>query len=186
MKEIVPFGTVGHDRFRSHSRMRPAVLMATCILAALASPFVGAAPIDTVAWLAGCWSGEHGDAGTGEYWLPPAGGRMLGIGRIVREGKPVEHEFLELDETDDGRLVYTATPSGQTRTSFMSTQVSESSVTFENPAHDFPQRITYIRSPGNSLLVRIEGVRKGQLRQAEFRFVKSDCADRPASNLDAR
>lgn len=155
--------------------MRIAITLVISTCAALISPAAHAGPLESVAWLAGCWANERGDAGSGEYWLPPAGGKMLGIGRIVREGKTADFEFLELDGTDDGRLVYTATPSGQSRASFTSTQVTESSVTFENPTHDFPQRITYIRSDGNHLLVQIDGMRQGRQRSVEFRFVRSAC-----------
>ena len=36
-----------------------------------------------------------------------------------------------------------ATPSGQERTVFPATEVTDARAVFENPEHDFPQRITY-------------------------------------------
>ncbi|MFN0099129.1 MAG: DUF6265 family protein, partial [Gemmatimonadaceae bacterium] len=55
-------------------------------------------------------------------------------------------------------------PSGQKETAFTSAVVGAAaldSITFENPAHDFPTRITYRRVGSDSLLVRVEGPGQG-------------------------
>lgn len=63
-----------------------------------------AATIDDVAWLAGSWAFE-GLGGTGdEMWTEPAGGSMLGLFRLLQDGKPAFYELGTLDEVD-GSLV---------------------------------------------------------------------------------
>ncbi|WP_280156238.1 DUF6265 family protein [Piscinibacter sp. XHJ-5] len=124
-------------------------------------------------WLAGCWRSESGDAGSGEHWMPLAGGTMLGIGRTVRQGRTVEHEFLQIREVD-GRLVYIATPSGQKTAMFTAARVGDGEVMFENPQHDFPQRILY-RREGQKLHARIEGMRNGAPRGIDYPMQRVPC-----------
>jgi len=133
--------------------------------------------LGSLSWLAGCWANPRGQAGSGEYWQPPAGGTMLGVARLVLDGQTVEYEFLRLHEDAQGRVVYTATPSGQAETSFVATAIADGTATFENPAHDFPQRIVYARNDPAGMSVRIEGTRQGARRAMDFRFERVACAD---------
>lgn len=154
---------------------RISLLSVGCVVALWSGSPASAATLESMAWLAGCWANENGDAGSGEFWLPPAGGRMLGIGRVVRDGRTVEYEFLELEATVDGELIYTATPSRQARAAFKATLQDRSSVTFENAAHDFPQRITYTRVEPGRMVVRVDGDHQGKRRLFEYRFARSAC-----------
>eukprot|EP01137_Pigoraptor_chileana_P028801 Opistho-2@13146 len=88
---------------------------------------VGQAPaqtpggLDRLAWLAGCWARDvsaRAEAGSGEQWMAPVGGSMLGVSRTIRGGKTVEHEFMQLRVGADGVLAFTAKPSGQAEASF--------------------------------------------------------------------
>jgi len=69
------------------------------------------------------------------------------LSRTVADGKTVEHEFLLLRMGPRG-VEYVATPSGQAETVFTATRVGPAEVVFENPAHDFPTRITYRKTDG--------------------------------------
>lgn len=130
--------------------------------------------IGSLNWLAGCWRAEGGEPGSQEQWMAPAGGGMLGMARTIRRGKVGEFEFLQIIANAEGRLTYVAKPSGQAEASFVVKEQGEQSVTFENPAHDFPQRISYKRE-GLVLKARIEGMRKGQLRGIDFVMRKAAC-----------
>ena len=113
-------------------RLLPVLLGA--IVGCIASTSLRAGDLAPLGWLAGCWSNPQGEPGSGEYWQPLAGGTMLGIGRLVREGRTVEYEFLRLHRDGQGRVVYTAMPSGQDETAFIASHVADGSATFENPA----------------------------------------------------
>ncbi len=128
-----------------------------------------------IAWLAGCWSADGKDAGSGEHWLPPAGGTMFGIGRTVKNGRTVEHEFMQLRVNADGRLTFTATPSGQTETVFVASGGADGAVTFENLQHDFPQRVIYRPLASGRMLARIEGMQAGALRGVDFPMTRIAC-----------
>jgi hypothetical protein len=130
--------------------------------------------IDGVAWMQGCWQMTSGDRVIEETWTAPRGGVMLGSGRTVRAGKLVEHEFVLLAERD-GRLAYEAHPSSQPPTTFMSKEIEAASVVFEDPAHDFPQRVGYRRVAGDRMLAWIEGTVSGNTRRQEFPYQRVDC-----------
>jgi Domain of unknown function (DUF6265) len=131
--------------------------------------------VQSLAWLSGCWAAEAGEKGSVEYWLPPAGGTMLGVGRTVRNGKTVESEFMRIQVNAAGKLVYVALPSGQSEASFTLKEIAANSVTFENPQHDFPQRISYRLLAADRLLARIEGLRKGVLRAIDYPMKRTGC-----------
>ena len=152
--------------------MRRLVLVVTALaLGAWAGP---TARVTQVAWLAGCWEQASGSQLIEEQWTRPRGGLMLGLGRTVRGDSLVEYEQTRIFERD-GRLVYGANPSGQVPAEFESIELSDSSVTFENLGHDFPQRVMYRRRGADSLIARVEGMRGGKLRGVDFPSARVAC-----------
>ena len=131
--------------------------------------------IAKLSWLAGCWASEGGEPGSGEQWTSLAGETMLGTSRTVKQGKTVEFEFMELRYLSDGTLAFIAHPSGKRTTVFPVLRISDSEVVFENPQHDFPQRVAYAREGDSKLRARIEGIRKGTLRVIEFPMSREAC-----------
>jgi hypothetical protein len=124
--------------------------------------------IMALGWLAGCWSLTRSDSVTEEQWMKPAGGTMLGMSRTVRGAKTTEFEFLQIRSVD-GKLSYVAKPSGQPEATFPAKTISASEAIFENPSHDFPQRIIY-RQTGAGVTARIEGTMNGKERGMDFAF----------------
>lgn len=142
---------------------------------ACAGAFAADVGVDAVAWLAGCWQADPGEPGTVEQWLAPAGGTMLGVSRTVRQGRTVGFEFMQLRLLPDGMLAFIAQPSGRPPTVFRARSVRHGEAVFENPEHDFPQRVVYARPEPSRLLARIEGVRQGSARSIEFAFTRIAC-----------
>jgi hypothetical protein len=150
------------------------ILCFVALLIAWQSSAGAQTPIDSVAWMQGCWQLKNGDRVIEENWTSPLAGAMLGSGRTVRAGKLVEHEFIVLAERD-GRLAYEAYPSAQLPTTFVAKQVEAASVVFEAPAHDFPQRVGYRRVAADRMLAWIEGTVGGKTRRQECPYRRVDC-----------
>jgi len=129
--------------------------------------------IEQVAWLQGCWEAVTAFGAVEEHWTAPGGRSLVGLSRTVRDGELAAYELVVIRERGE-RLVYVAHPSGQPAAEFLSTTVSGDTVLFENPAHDFPQRIGY-RRQGASLLAWIEGARNGKTRRVEFPYRRVAC-----------
>ena len=128
-----------------------------------------AGDVAALAWLSGCWEGTSGV----ECWLAPLGGTMLGVNRgPEREGKQPSFEFLRIIEQDGG-LTYLASPGGRfPPTAFPAVEVGESRVVFANPAHDFPQRITYWLEE-EILRARVEAQENGEWRGFEVAWKRA-------------
>jgi Domain of unknown function (DUF6265) len=139
---------------------------------ALAAPAGAQAPpmsLDRLSWLGGCWAQARPDGLTEEHWMKPSGGTMLGMSRAVRDGRTTEFEFLQIREVA-GKLAYVAKPSGQAEATFPMKALSDKEVVFEDPAHDFPQRIIYRREADDSMTARIEGTTNGKTRGLDYPF----------------
>ena len=134
-----------------------------------------AVTISDLAWMKGCWSWTRNGHETAEHWLKPAGGTMLGISRTVANGKTVEFEFTQIRQDEKGDIFFTAKPSGQPEATFKMIKGSGNEVIFENPQHDFPQRVIYRRQDDNSLLGRIEGVSTGKEKSVDFPMMRVRC-----------
>ena len=130
--------------------------------------------IHRLGWLAGCWERGSGALVMEEQWQRPRGDAMLGVSRTTRRDTVVQYEHLRIFDRG-GKTVYAALPSGQALTEFETASTSDSVVTFENPTHDFPQRIIYRRRGTDSLIARIEGMRGGQLRGVDFPYKRVAC-----------
>ncbi len=63
-----------------------------------------AATIADMAWLTGHWTGEALGGVSEEIWSAPRGGSMMGMYRLVKDGKPAFYELLTIVETK-GSLV---------------------------------------------------------------------------------
>lgn len=122
-----------------------------------------------LSWLAGAWQGVMGDATIEEHWLEPVADSMLGVNRTVANGKMVGFELLRIAVRDQD-LYYLASPGGRhPPTAFRLVDLGDARAVFENPEHDFPQRITYWRD-GDTLHARIEGSNDGRPQAAEWHW----------------
>jgi hypothetical protein len=131
--------------------------------------------VKDVGWIAGCWDFTRDNRHVVEHWMPVEGDTMIGMSRTVVAAKTTEWEFLIIRSGPKG-LEYVATPSGQATAVFIATDASSSEVVFENPAHDFPQRIRYRRASPDSLMATVEGDRDGRRQPLRFSYVKAACA----------
>src|SRR5262249_16802596 len=146
------------------------------LIVLLSLPLFAQAPdatADKLRWIAGCWEMRAGEMVIEEQWNKPSGGIMMGIGRTVKGGKLVETEYLQIS-IEKGRLTYTARIGTPGVTPFPVKSITDSEVVFENPEHDFPQRILYRKTP-DGVFARIEGTSKGKERHVDFPYRKVSC-----------
>lgn len=108
--------------------------------------------------------------------MAPSAGLMLGMGRTTNAAGDtlIEYEQTKIERRGVG-LVFTAKPSGQAMDSFNAIEVSDTSVVFENKAHDFPQRVGYRMLPDESMAAFIEGTQRGKVRHVDFPYKRVAC-----------
>ena len=132
-------------------------------------------PLSALNWLAGCWFGRNGRTEFREQWMREAGGVMLGTGHTTANGKMLSFEAMRIELDANGTPVFVAKPSDQEEASFKSVKYDAEGIVFENPTHDFPQRIKYLLKADGTLDARIEGMLKGREARIEFPMRRASC-----------
>jgi hypothetical protein len=152
-------------------------LLALCAPALIfASGQQGQFEAGSLSWLAGCWEGNYANGRiVSEQWMKPLGRVMMGMSRTVRNGKTIAFEHIRIEQADDGSISYIANPSGQQEATFRLVELSGTRAVFENPEHDYPQRIIYELVTRDSLSARIEGMIGGELKSSGFPYRRVSC-----------
>jgi Domain of unknown function (DUF6265) len=140
------------------------ILIAAAALAAQALP--GQPDLD---WMAGYWLSCDARMEVAEYWTTRRGGVMLG-GSITYGTQAFGWEQVRIETTLDGATMqYVARPRGaEADTVFRLARAGPNEAAFENPAHDYPQRIVY-RRQGDVLIARTEDMAGGNGQDFRYR-----------------
>jgi hypothetical protein len=128
-------------------------------------------------WLLGRWEFVSPDSALHrESWERQSDTLFGGFGFVRQGDSLVFSEILSLSVAND-TLYYTAQPEGQNDgrpVRFTVTALDSAGFVCENPAHDFPNRITYRRRgtyPDDSLVAVISGPGRNQpVHEIEFAF----------------
>jgi hypothetical protein len=124
------------------SRIRIASLPCLLLLA-LGSRATAHEDAVDVDWLAGHWCGTQAGVAIEELWLA-RGGQLLNLSTATRDGELVSFEYARV-EARAGGVVFVAQPGGAAPVEFALVEADARRVVFANPAHDFPQQVSYWR-----------------------------------------
>ena len=123
------------------------------------------AKAEALGWLSGTWEAERAqsqgaqEAWTDESWTTPRGGMLIGIGRRGVGHRLGMWEVMRIATDAAGQTALHVTGSDGSSTSFALVRSAGTEAVFENPAHDYPQRIGYRRTAGGleAWISRIDG-----------------------------
>lgn len=115
-------------------------------------------------WLTGCW--QNLDGATREVWSGSEDGYFFGYAVTYNQGRAVFFEQMRIDPGETP--TFQAYPRGKGPSGFPAIELSATHVTFANPAHDYPQKITYTRR-GETLNAVISLI--DDTRQGDFNFI---------------
>lgn len=127
-----------------------------------------AAGVEDLAWMSGRWVSGEGGRWTEEIWSGPRGGTLMGFSWSGEGAGIDEYEFLRIQAGEDDEIVYLAQPGGGPGVGFYLVRSEGTSATFENPTHDFPQRIRYVRD-GDTLTATISAIDGTRARSWTYR-----------------
>ena len=100
------------------------------------------------AFLAGCWEYRREEyRWTEECWTSARGGLMMGSGRDGKADSVINWEWMRIERAADGTPTFYASVKGVPSVAFRATAADAKSITFVNAAHDYPQRVRYVRTP---------------------------------------
>ncbi|WP_052507692.1 DUF6265 family protein [Sphingomonas hengshuiensis] len=122
------------------------------MLSALFSVILASAPVPL--WMVGTWcTAPTNGRQMCERWEGDPQGGLSGVAEVRRDGAVSPGETMRIAQ-QGGVLVFHAEPRGQAPTDFRAIMVSADAITFENRAHDYPQRVRYWRE-GAALMAEI-------------------------------
>lgn len=136
--------------------------------------------VASMGWLYGCWGGLVNKRSFREQWMPLRGDTMIGMSSTVNEDKMQDYEYLRIEAQADG-VYYVALPSGQPPDKFKLVSINidpregATFYIFENPQHDFPQRVIYRRATEGWLYATVEGKLNGQDKRVTYPMRRIDC-----------
>jgi len=110
--------------------------------------------VSDLAWMSGRWlTGENG-RWTEEIWSGPRGGTLMGFSWSGQGAAIDAYEYIRVQSGEDDEIIYLAQPNGGAGVGFYLVRAEGMTATFENPTHDFPQRIRYVRT-GDTMVATI-------------------------------
>ena len=145
------------------------------LLLALAGTAVDGSGLDGLEWLVGGWKREGPSGTVHEQWTRRSDGVFEG--RAWRQGPEpgsaaVPLEDLLLAEMGGERFYIAKVAENPYPVAFRLVTLEGHSAVFENPEHDFPQRIAYVLQEDGTLLVTVEGPGGADGSRTTFHFVR--------------
>jgi len=145
--------------------------MRTLLLLAMLVPCLGGAQTrNDFMWLLGRWEISGEPVVQTETWTVGSDSLLRGRGLSVRGRDTLFHEEIVL-EIGDGEVFYVVKAYGQNQNEAVKFRMMEAGperYVFENPQHDFPSRIVYVRKDADHLEAYIEGMQEGQSQRVDF------------------
>ncbi len=129
--------------------------------------------VASLKWMSGCWALERNGARIEEHWSLPVGGLMLGYSRTVRQDKVISSEQIRI-ESRDGKVAYIPIVGKQGPIPFALSKLTDMEVVFENPQHDYPQRIAYLKTDAG-MTARTELLDEAKPRRQTFAYQRVAC-----------
>ena len=145
-------------------KVQTAILFLSTTLAACASVSQDVPTDDTstgqlqaLSFLTGTWRGKSPKGIWEAQYTKPEGGMILGTSKELIDGKVRAFEF-EIFCLEGDTVIVRPFPNGTRSVAFKLTALDRTArkATFENPKHDFPQRLVYWRSADDTLTVSVD------------------------------
>ncbi|KUJ61849.1 hypothetical protein AR687_09800 [Flavobacteriaceae bacterium CRH] len=125
-------------------------------------------------WLIGNWENKSPDGILTENWKKVNDSTFSAVSLFIKGKDTLHSEKIILSQQGE-MLMYSATVNGQNNDKaidFPSTTETENKLIFENPSHDYPQKITYSKGANNTLTAEISGDLRGKKTTERFIMVK--------------
>jgi Domain of unknown function (DUF6265) len=125
-------------------------------------------------WLIGNWENKSPDGLLTENWKKVNDSTFSATSYFIKGKDTLHFEKIVLSQKGE-KLTYSATVNGQNNDKaidFPSTSETATKLVFENPQHDYPQKITYTKGANNTLTAEVTGKLQGKLTTERFIMVK--------------
>lgn len=131
--------------------------------------------LDTAKWFIGTWQNQTSDGLFTEQWNQINDSVYSAISTVVVNQKDTVFFESILLEQKSNELFYTVSVKDQNKelpVPFKLVNTTANQLVFENPTHDFPTRITYLKISEDSIVASISGLVDGKEKTEEFQMKK--------------
>lgn len=125
-------------------------------------------------WLLGKWENKSAEGNLEETWKKVNDSTFQGLSYYIKAEDTLHFETITLQQIGD-ELTYIATVKGQNNDKPVPFKLSGETgkqLVFENPKHDYPQKISYNQITADSLVAKISGVQQGKPSSEQFSMKK--------------
>ena len=126
--------------------------------------------LQDLTWLVGTWKNETSRGDIFESWQMVDDSLLNGVVYRVSNLDTTLLENLSIQNIKDDLFYIPVVEHNKGAVYFKLIDHDTSKFVFENPEHDYPQRIIYFRIDSDSLHARIEGEDNGNFRAVDFYF----------------
>ena len=130
--------------------------------------------LDKMQWLVGSWEQKLPEGTLIENWEKENDSTFIGGSYFVKGKDTIHSENVVLTQKNED-LFYIPTVIGQNNdepVTFKLTSDIENTFVFENPTHDYPQKITYKKVNDTNLLASISGKQQGKESKESYPMKK--------------
>jgi hypothetical protein len=128
------------------------------------------ATIADIAWLQGHWVGQALGGDTEEMWMPPQHGVMLGMYRLIKNGKPVFYELLTFSE-EGGSLMLNLKHFEPNLTSWEEkAQSRKFALVAKEPGKLYFEGMTFIRNGDDGITAYVAIDHDGKVTEERFDY----------------
>jgi len=156
--------------------MKKAILfLATILLFASCLKSKEVSKIVVADWLLGKWENNSPDGNLSESWKKVNDSIYDGESYFIKGKDTLHFEKIQMKQKGDA-LFYIATVKGQNNdkpVTFLHNDTIEKQLVFENPKHDFPQKIVYSQITKDSIVIQISGIQQGKTSSERYSMKKS-------------
>jgi hypothetical protein len=130
--------------------------------------------IKKIDWLLGKWENNVDGGILSENWKRLNDSTFQAESFFIKDKDTLHFESITLQQKGE-ELFYNATVKGQNddkSVPFNLTSETDKKLVFENPKHDYPQKITYTLINKDSLVAEISGIQQGKPSSEKFGMKK--------------
>jgi hypothetical protein len=131
------------------------------------------ADISSFSWLEGKWVGKYDTVPIFEQWKPREGNIMRGRGGVLSGKDTAYSEKINIEQRGNDLYYIAVVGHNREPAEFKFTGYKNDTAVFENPAHDFPQRVLYYKKSDGSVYACVDGKYKGKYVREEFDYKKA-------------
>ena len=130
--------------------------------------------LEKMNWLIGSWEQALPEGILTETWTKENDSTYSAKSFYIKQKDTIHMESIVLTQKKE-ELLYRATVKGQNNdepVTFTMTSDAANAFTFENPAHDYPQKIMYKKVASDRLIAVISGKQQGKDSQESYPMTK--------------